>query len=127
MNHTLCKLDTDRLVFEKKNTCETSIFSVKFISLWIVTEKIIALSYNLRMFGIPIDEPAQVLDDNELVVINGSCPGSTLKKKYFRIAYYMVRKNKSSGTIIFFSSGSYNLVDLLTMCSVKREGGPRLF
>ena len=104
---------------KKKNTCETSIFSVKFISLWIVTEKIIALSYKLRMFDIPIDEPAQVFDDNELVVINGFCPGSTLKKKYFRISYYMVRKNKSSGTIIFFSNGSYNLVDLL--CALSRE------
>jgi hypothetical protein len=40
-----------------------------------------ALRYKLRMFGIPIDGPANVFGDNKSVITNATIPTSTLKKR----------------------------------------------
>ena len=42
----------------------------------ICAELIDALRYKLRLFGIPIDGPANVFCDNNLVVINATIPTS---------------------------------------------------
>jgi hypothetical protein len=40
-----------------------------------------ALRYKLRMFGAPLDGPANAFCDNQSVVLNSTLPWSTLKKK----------------------------------------------
>ena len=50
----------------------------------------IALRYKLRMFGIPIDGPADVFCDNQGVVKNTSLPESVLSKKHNAINYHAV-------------------------------------
>lgn len=64
----------------QQNTIETSTFGSEFIAAKISVELIEALRYKLRMFGIPIDGPANLYCDNNSVVINSSYPESTLKK-----------------------------------------------
>ena len=49
---------------KKQNTVESSTFGSEFVALRIATEKIIALRYKLRMFGVPLDGPAQVFSDS---------------------------------------------------------------
>jgi hypothetical protein len=66
---------------KKQNTVETSMFGSEFVAMRQAFEMIKALSYKLRMFGIPIDGPAQVYGDNNAVLLNSSVPESTLKKK----------------------------------------------
>jgi hypothetical protein len=86
-------------------------------------ELIEALRYKLRMFGIPIDGPANVYCDNSGVVINSSKPESTLKKKHNAIAYHRVREAAAAQTIrIAKEDGATNIADLLT----KPLAGPRL-
>ena len=51
---------------KRQNTVETSTFGSEFIALRISTEMIEGLRYKLRMFGVPIDVPANVLGDNQL-------------------------------------------------------------
>ena len=46
---------------------ETSTFEAEFVALQIATELILSLCYKLRMFGIPLNEPANVFCDNEAV------------------------------------------------------------
>ena len=53
---------------------ESSSVGSKFISLRIETEMIEGLRYNLRMFGVAIDIPADVFFDNQSVVTNLSYP-----------------------------------------------------
>ena len=50
------------------------------------TEYLRGLRYKLRMFGIPVEEPAFVYGDNQSVLVNASMPASTLKKKSQAIA-----------------------------------------
>ncbi len=108
---------------KRQNTVETSTFCSEFIAAKIAVELIEALRYMLRMFGIPIDGPANVYCDNNSVVINSSRPESTLKRKHNAIAYHKVRESIAQGTIrITKEPGESNLADLLT----KPLPGPRM-
>jgi len=63
-----------------QKTVETSTFRSEFVALRIATEQIKALRYNLRMMGVPIENSANVLVDNETVVKNSTIPSSTLQR-----------------------------------------------
>ena len=108
---------------KKQNTVETSTFSSEFVALKIATEKIISLRYKLRMFGIPLEGPANVFCDNEGVFKNASIASSVLKKKHNSIAYHKCRESIAAGIIsIFKEESDTNLADILTksLGKVKR-------
>ena len=65
---------------KRQNTVETSTFGSEMVAMRIAKELIVALRYKLRMFGVPIDGPANVYCDNQGVVKNTSLPESTLSK-----------------------------------------------
>jgi hypothetical protein len=80
-----------------------------------MVEMLEALRYKLRMFGIPIDGPANVFCDNKSVVMSSTIPTSTLKKKHNSIAYHRVREAVAAGILrITKVHTSENLADLLT-------------
>ena len=70
---------------------ESSTFGSEFVTMRIAKDLAIALRYKLRMFGIPIDGPADVFCDNQGVVKNMSLPESMLSKKHNAINYHAVR------------------------------------
>lgn len=85
---------------EAQSTVETSTFGSEFVAMRIATELIESLRYKLRMFGIPIDGPANVMCDNNFVVTDASIPSSTLKKKqHVAICYHRVREAVASGVL----------------------------
>ena len=49
---------------------ELSTFSSEFIAMRTCMESIISMRYKLRIFGVPIQGPADVLCDNQSVVNN---------------------------------------------------------
>ena len=103
------------MVLQEKNTVESSTFGSEFVAMRIATEMIISLRYKLRMFGVPIDEEAQVFCDNEAVVLGSSVPESKLKKKHVSVCYHRVREAVASGTILIYKEASEsNLSDLFT-------------
>ena len=54
---------------------------------------VVALRYKLRMFGVPIEGPANVFCDNKNgVVKNKTIPQSMLAKKHNAINYHAVRE-----------------------------------
>jgi hypothetical protein len=94
---------------------ETSTFGSEFIVAKIAVEQIESLRYKLRMFGIPVDGPANVYCDNNSAVINSTKPESTLKKKHNAIAYHKVREVIAQGIIRMAKEpGVTNLADILT-------------
>jgi hypothetical protein len=108
---------------KRQNTVETSTFGSEFIAARIAVELIEGLRYKLRMFGIPVQGPANVYCDNGGVVVNCTKPESTLKKKHNAIAYHRVREAAAQGTIrIAKEDGRTNLADILT----KIVPGPRM-
>ena len=87
-------------------------------NLWlarIATETVLALRYQLRMIGVPIDGPTMMYGDNQSVVLNTSVPSSVLKKKHHACAYHRVRETIASKVIVFkYVKSSQNYSDIMT-------------
>ena len=98
-----------------QKTVESSTFSSEFIAMKTCVEAITALRYKLRMFGVPIDEPTNVLCDNLSVVNNSSKIESTLHKKHNSIAYHAVRWAVAASIIrVGKIDTNFNLADAMT-------------
>ncbi len=73
------------------------------------------LRYKLRMMGIPLEGPANVLVDNETVMKNSTIPSSTLQKKHNEICYHCVREAVACGIIrVAHIPSDQNLADMFT-------------
>jgi len=100
---------------KRQNTVESSTFGSEFVALRIATDLIVALRYKLRMFGIPLTGPANVLCDNQGVVNNTTLPESVLSKKHNQICYHRVHEAVAANIIrIAKEDTTTNLADLLT-------------
>ena len=75
---------------KKQTSVESSSFSSEFIAMKQCCEYICGLRYKLRMMGIPVEGPAYIHGDNQLVLCNTSRPDSTLKKKNQSIAFHFI-------------------------------------
>ena len=94
---------------------ETSTFGSEFVALRTARDLIISMRYKLRMFGIPIEGPAQVFCDNQGVVKNTSLPESVLTKKHNAINYHAVREAVAAGVLeVIKEDTQTNLADLFT-------------
>ena len=107
---------------KRQNTVELSSFVSKFIALRVATEMIEGFSYKLRMFGVPIDGPADVFCDNQSVVINVSIPSYVLNKKHNYICYHIFREAHTAGAIrVGWISGDYNKSDIGTKTTIPTK------
>ena len=106
----------------RQNSVETSTFGSEFTALKNAVELVTALRYKLRMFGVPIEGPADMFCDNEAVYKNASTPDSVLRKKHHSIAYHKCREAVASDICrIAKEDTKTNLSDLFT----KVLGGPK--
>lgn len=100
---------------KKQNTCESSTFGSEFVAMRIAVEKIRALRYKLRMFGIPIAGAAAMLGDNESVVNSASKMEARLNKKHNAICFHTVREACAAGWIrVGWEPTATNIADLFT-------------
>jgi hypothetical protein len=100
---------------KKQNTVESSTFGSEFVAMRIATERLRALRYKLRMFGIPIDGPASMLCDNESVVGSASKMESKLNKKHNAICFHTVREACAAGWLrVGKEPTESNIADLFT-------------
>jgi hypothetical protein len=94
---------------------EAATFGSEMVVLRICKEFIVAMHYKLRMFGVPIEGPANVFCDHRGVVTNTSMPESMLMKKHNAINYHAVREAVAVGILrVGKEDGETNLADLLT-------------
>ena len=76
---------------------------------------IVALRYKLRMFGVPLNGPADIFYENRGVVMNVSKPESTLQNNHNAINYHAVFEAAAAGILGFGKEdGETNLAYLLT-------------
>jgi hypothetical protein len=89
----------------------------------IAVEMLESLRYKFCMFGVPLEGPVNTFCDNSSVVMNGTHPASTLKKKHNAIAYHKVREAIASNIMrIGWVQRNKNLADML----MKPLPGPTL-
>ena len=107
---------------KRQNTVETSTFGSELVAMRIAKELIVGLRYKLRMFGVPINGPANVYCDNQGVVKNTSLPNSTLSKKHNAINYHTVCEAVAAGIMrVTKEPTETNLADLLTKVLSKQR------
>ena len=100
---------------KKQGSIETSSFGSEFMAMKTAVEMTEGLRYKLRMMGVPLDGPANVMADNMSVVKNTSIPESVLKKKSNSIAYHYVRERAAAGMILVrHERTDSNIADILT-------------
>jgi hypothetical protein len=108
---------------KKQNMVESSTFGSELVAMRICVKRIKALHYKLRMFGIPIEGPANVLGDNESVVNSASKVEARLNKKHNAICFHAVREASAAGWIhVGWEPTGSNIADLLTkMLSTEQQ------
>jgi hypothetical protein len=107
---------------KKQNTVESSTFGSELVALRIAKELIVALRIKLRMFGVPVDGPADVYCDNQGVVNNTSKPESTLSKKHNSINYHIVREAAAAGILrVGKEDTQTNIADVFTKALSKER------
>jgi hypothetical protein len=83
---------------KRQNMVESSSFGSEFVALRAAKDMIVAVRNKLRMFGVPIDGPANVFCDNDGVVKNTTIPESMLAKKYNATNYHAIREGVALGS-----------------------------
>ena len=109
---------------KRQNSVETSTFGSEFTAMEQAVELIKSLRYKIRMFGIPMEGPANIYCDNEAVYKDVSIPTSVLNKKMHGISYHYCRETVAAGICrIAKEDTSTNLSDLFTkvMGKVMRD------
>ena len=66
---------------KRQNTVESRIFGSKLVALRIAREIIVEIRIKLKMFGVPLDGPANVFCDNNGIVKNRSIPAFLITMK----------------------------------------------
>ena len=100
---------------KKQPYVETSTFGSEFCAMKIGLQMVEGLRYKLRMFGVPIDGPANIFYDNETVTKNTMVSESTLRKKHHLIAYHPCREAVAAVIMrIAHQRTEKNLTDLFT-------------
>ena len=100
---------------KKQNTVEASTFGSEFIAARTAVEVNEGLRFKLRMFGIPIEGPTDIMCDNNSVVNSAQRPESVLSKKHLAICYHRVRESVARGACRFGKiETELNLADLFS-------------
>ena len=109
---------------QRQNTVESLSFGSEFEALRIATELLDSLRYKLRMFGIPIDGPADLFCENQSVTKNVTLSQSVLNKRHNAICYHRVCEAQATDIIrVGWIQGEYNQADLgtkITMSTKRR-------
>ena len=107
---------------KRQNTVESSTYGSELVAARITTELVMETRYKLRMLGVPVEGPSDMLGDNMSVIVNCSLPSSTLKKKHNAIAYHRVREAVAARVIrLRHVRSENNYSDPLS----KALGGPK--
>mmetsp|Transcript_10096 Transcript_10096/g.15277 ORF Transcript_10096/g.15277 Transcript_10096/m.15277 type:complete len:320 (+) Transcript_10096:3214-4173(+) len=100
---------------KKQNTVESATFGAEMVAMRTARDLTVALRIKLKMFGVPIDGPADFFCDNDSVVKNTSIPTSLLAKKHNSVNYHIIRESAAAGILrVAKIPTEYNYSDALT-------------
>ena len=100
---------------KKQNTVESSTFGSEIVALRSAMEAVRSLRIKLRLLGIPLEGPTNVLCDNDAVVKSTSRAEARLNKKHQAICWHAIRESCAAGWLrIGKEDGETNTADLFT-------------
>ena len=114
---------------KKQTSCETSTYGSELVVMKQAAEYVRGLRYKLRMFGIPVSEPAFIFGDNQSVLCNTTKSELMIKKKAHSVSYHFIREGcaKDEWRTAYINT-HYNPADLMTkpLSGEKRWGFVRM-
>ena len=81
---------------KKQSSMETSSFGRKFVAIRQCCEYLKGLQYELRMMGIPVNNPCFIYGDYQLVLQNTTVPDLMLKKKTAYVLRHLICEGVSA-------------------------------
>ena len=109
------------------STVETATFGTEFMAACIATEQIIGLQATLHSMGVPLEESAWLMGDNESVITQSTIPHLTLTKRHNFLAYHKVRWAIAGKIMKFLKvKGTENPSDTMTKFMPHSEAYPVL-
>jgi len=100
---------------KRQATIEISTYGSEIVAMKSAVEIAYEMRYKLKMLGIEIDGPTIIFGDNRTVVLNGSKPKSTLKKKHHLCSIHSICHASVSSVVPLRSIGpAQNISDCLT-------------
>ena len=106
----------------KRETVETATYGSEFTAARTATEKIMDIRFTLKAMGVPVEEKAFLLGDNQSVITSSTIPHSLLSKRHNALAYHRVRSAIAGGFLRFsFIKCKQNTADILTKYLNDRE------
>ena len=106
---------------KRQNTVEAATYGSELISKRIANEAALDIRTKLRMLGLRVTSPVNILCDNQSVVSNMQNPSSMLKKKHLAVSWHKCREMVALGaTRVAHVLSQFNIADILT-----KPKGPR--
>ena len=94
---------------------ETTTYGSEFVATKQCAKQVRELQETLKLIGIPIEESAWMLEDNNSVITSSTIPSLALKKCHQALSYYYVRACVAHGFLKFcFLKSEQNVADIYT-------------
>ena len=99
----------------RQSTVETATYASEFIAGRAALDESIAIRYELRMLGAPLDGPIWMFGDNKSMLDSAAEPAGRLTKRHLILSWHRLREKAAMGVVYYLHIGSKeNIADCLT-------------
>jgi hypothetical protein len=99
----------------RQSTVETATYASEFIAGRAALDESVAIQYELRMLGAPLDGPIWMFGDNKSMINSAAEPSGRLTKRNLILSWHRLREKAAMGMVHYLHIGSKeNIADCLT-------------
>ena len=94
---------------------ETATYASEFLAARAALDESLAIRYELRMLGAPIEGPIWMFGDNKSMIDSASQPSGRLQKRHLILTWHRLREKAAMGIVRFLHiTSTENVADCLT-------------
>jgi Reverse transcriptase (RNA-dependent DNA polymerase) len=99
----------------RQSTVETATYASEFVAARAALDESLAIRYEIRMLGAPIEGPIWLFGDNKSMIDSASQPSGRLQKRHLILSWHRLREKAAMGIVYYLHIGSKeNIADCLT-------------
>jgi hypothetical protein len=99
----------------RQSTVETATYASEFIAARTALDESLAIRYEIRMLGAPIEGPIWFFGDNKSMIDSALQPSGRLQKRHLILSWHRLREKAAMGIVYYLHIGSKeNIADCLT-------------
>jgi hypothetical protein len=99
----------------RQTTVEMATYASEFVAARAALDEGLAIQYELRMLGAPIDGPKWMFGDNKSMIDSASEPAGRLQKRHLILLWHRLREKAAMGIVRYVHIQSQeNVADCLT-------------